>query len=460
MNEDERRKEAIWRVMVLGPLVSARLAHGDVRQLCEEAAARVLEGPDGDLREVSWRTIESWYYIYKTHGLEGLMPKGRSDRGVSRAIRPEVAELLVRAKREKPRRSIRRLIRMLERAKVVCCGELSKASVHRLLARHGVSTRPGRGGNPAVKPRLAWICEHAGDLWVGDAKHGPLVIAPDGRIRKSYLLSQIDSATRYVVNSFFALSEGAVEHEIGFREALLTYGRPRGYYVDRGSAYVASSLRAICAELGIDTTHTQPRDAAAKGVIERWNRTYGEEVEDELPDEPIALDDLNGILWAWLRVEYHARRHETTGREPLAHWLSQVHHLRALPKDKNIADVFLHRATRKVRKDSTVRFFGKWLEVHSDFTDKSIQLRYDPAEPAKLPRVFVHDQFHSDTVLLDRVRNAHRRRNAKGSEPDPQVEPTGLNPLEQMCSEHYQRTRAPWEAAADADIDKNENKED
>jgi hypothetical protein len=113
-----------------------------------------------------------------------------------------------------------------------------------------------------------------------------------------------------------------------------------------------------------------------------------------------------------------------------------------------------------VRKDSTVRFFGKWLEVHSDFTDKSIQLRYDPAEPAKLPRVFVHDQFHSDTVLLDRVRNAHRRRNAKGSEPDPQVEPTGLNPLEQMCSEHYQRTRAPWEAAADADIDKNENKED
>jgi putative transposase len=115
-------------------------------------------------------------------------------------------------------------------------------------------------------------------------------------VRKSYLLSQIDSATRFIAHSFFAVSEGAVEHERGFREALLKYGRPRGYYIDRGSAYKAASLRAICAELAIDTTHTKPRDAAAKGVIERWQRTYGEEIEDELPDHPLPLDDLNAIL--------------------------------------------------------------------------------------------------------------------------------------------------------------------
>lgn len=349
---------------------------------------------------------------------------------------------------------------MLERAKVVCRGELSKAGVHRLLARHGISFRPRRDGSPTTKPRLAWICEHAGDLWVGDAKHGPPVIAPDGRVRKSYLLSQIDSATRFIVRSFFALSEGAVQHECGFREALLVYGRPRGYYIDRGSAYVALSLRAICAELGIDTTHTQPRDAAAKGVIERWHRTYGEEVEDELPDAPLPLDELNAILWAWLRVEYHARRHDTTGREPLEHWLSQVHHLRALPPDKDLAEVFLHRVTRKVRKDSTVRFFGRWLEVRSELIGQYIQLRYDPTASDELPRVFVHDRFHSDTVLLDRVHNASRRRRVLSNEPDPEVEPTGLDPLEQMRSEHYRRTRAPWETDADADSDQDKNKED
>ena len=86
MDDEERRDEAIWRATVLGPLVSARLEHGDVRRLCEEAAARVLERLDGRADEVSWRTIESWYYAHKAHGLDGLMPKGRSDRGQSRAI--------------------------------------------------------------------------------------------------------------------------------------------------------------------------------------------------------------------------------------------------------------------------------------------------------------------------------------------------------------------------------------
>ncbi|NOY91669.1 MAG: transposase [Deltaproteobacteria bacterium] len=445
MDDEERREEAIWRATVLGPLVSARLEHGDVRRLCEEAAARVLERRDGRSDKVSWRTIETWYYAYKAHGLDGLRPLGRNDRGETRAIRPEVADLIVRAKREKPRRSIRRIIRILERAKVVPKGELKKSSVHRLLLHHGISARPGRGDGVAVsKPRLAWICEHAGDLWVGDAKHGPLVIAPDGRVRKCYLLSQIDSATRFVVHSFFALSEGAVEHERGFREALLKYGRPRGYYIDRGSAYKADSLRAICAELAIDMTHTQPRDAAAKGVIERWQRTYGEEVEDELPDHPLPLHELNAILWAWLRVEYHARPHDTTGQEPLRHWLSEVHHLRPLPAGKDLAEVFLHRITRKVRKDATLRFFGKWLEVRAELCGQRVQLRFDPTDAEALPRVFVADRFHSDTVLLDRVRNASRRRRAPKGTPDPQVEPTGLDPLQQMLSEYYQDTRPGW----------------
>jgi len=36
--------------------------------------------------------------------------------------------------------------------------------------------------------RRSFLPEHAGDLWVGDALHGPLVIAPDGSLRKAYLL--------------------------------------------------------------------------------------------------------------------------------------------------------------------------------------------------------------------------------------------------------------------------------
>ena len=145
MNEEEKRSIALWRLGVLGPLVSARLEHGDRSQYFEEAAARTHELPDGRWVKVSARTIEAWYYAHRDQGFDGLLPKTRKDRGLTRVIRPEVAEVILRAKREKPRRSIRRIIRMLERARVVRPDELSRSSVHRLLAAKGLSWRPKRG---------------------------------------------------------------------------------------------------------------------------------------------------------------------------------------------------------------------------------------------------------------------------------------------------------------------------
>ena len=78
--------------------MSARLEHGDVRAYLCAAAARVHRMPDGRQVQLSERTIETWHYDYQRGGLEALMPRDRSDKGQSRAVRPELAALLVRAK--------------------------------------------------------------------------------------------------------------------------------------------------------------------------------------------------------------------------------------------------------------------------------------------------------------------------------------------------------------------------
>jgi transposase InsO family protein len=388
--------------------------------------------------KLSPRTIEAWFYAYRRGGLEALGRQPRCDRGQTRAIAPEVAELIVRAKREKPRRSLRRIVRMLERAGVVRPGELNRSTVHRLLTAHGISRRPKRG--PSAE-RRSFLVEHAGDLWMGDALHGPRVIAPDGQIRKSYLLSQIDVATRYLPHSYFALRESAIEHEYGLRQAVLKAGRPRTYYVDLGAAYIARSLRAICGELGIHLVHTAPRDCEAKGAIERWHRTWREEVGDELPEHPLTLAELNALHWAWLATEYHARTHSTTTRAPREHWLAQAHHLRALRPGTHLEEIFLHRAERKVRKDGTVRWGGGLLEVRPELVGKVVELRYDPNEESARPRVFLHGRFVCDTVPLDRYRNASRSRRRDPGAGDPTVEPTGIDPLALIEREHYERTR-------------------
>ena len=445
--DDDNLDIALWKLSVLGALVSARLEHGDRLALLLDTAERVHQRPDGRPVRLSARTIEAWLYAYRRGGLAALGRQPRSDRGHTRAIEAPIAELIVRAKRERPRRSIRRIVRMLERAGVVRPGALSRSSVHRLLAHQGLSARPTRG--PAAE-RRSFLLEHAGDLWMGDAMHGPRVIAPDGQIRKSYLLSQIDAATRYVPHSYFALGEAAPEHEYGFKQSLLKAGRPRTYYVDLGAAYIARSLRVICGELAVHLVHTAPKDCQAKGGIERWHRTWREEVGDELPEHPLPLGELNALHWAWLSAEYHARRHTTTARAPREHWLAEAEHLRALPQDLDIDEVFLHRSVRTVRKDATVRFAGALLEVHPELVGKTVELRYDPSDPETRPRVFEHGRFVCDTVVLDRLRNATRQRRRNLGEPDPTVEPTGLDPLAQILHAHYERTR-PMPRASRAD---------
>lgn len=438
MDDKTKRAMALWRLGVLGPLVSARLEHGDRVRLFEEIAARVHQKPDGEAVELSARTVESWYYAHKQGGFEALYPGTRVDCGQSRAIAPEVAELIVRAKREKPRRSIRRIIRMLERAGVVKRGALKRSSVHRLLRRAGASARPVRG---ASAERRSFLAEHAGDLWVGDALHGPLVIAPDGRVRKAYMLSQIDNATRFILHSYFTLSEGAEAQEHGLKQAILKYGLPRAYYVDRGSAYIATSLRLICADLGIHLLHAGVQDAEAKGVIERWHRTWREEVGDELPDMPLPLAELNAKHWAWLGAEYHAREHDTTRRAPREHLLAEVDQIRPVPRGVDLDEVFLHRDDRVVRKDGTVRWRGRFLEVRADLGKKLVELRYDPADETALPRVFVDGRFVCDTVPLDRLANMTRRRKRIAGDPEPFATPSGLDPLALIQDEHYRRTR-------------------
>jgi transposase InsO family protein len=395
---------------------------------------------------VSARTVESWYLSYRRGGFRALFPGAREDRGKSRSIGSEVADLLLKAKREKPRRSIRRLIRALERAQVVRVGELSKSSVHRLLQTQGVSRRPLRG--PAAE-RRSFLHERAGDLWLGDALHGPVVAWPKGPPRKAYLLTELDCATRHVVHSFLAPQETAVQHELGFRRALEKGGLPRAYYVDLGAAYVADSLKLICAELGIELLHTGAGDAEAKGAIERWHRSWREEVEDELEDRVYTIEELSEIHTAWLNEEYETRLHDTTGREPLRHWLEQAHHLRPLPADKRLDEVFLHRQWRTVRRDGTVRFKGRLLEVQPELSGK-VELRFDPTDEQTLPRVFVKDRFFCDTVPLDRISNATRRRRRLQGAAEPQVEPSGLDPLGLIVRDHRRRTE-PERAQADAE---------
>ena len=117
-------------------------------------------------------------------------------------------------------------------------------------------------------------------------------------------------------------------------------------------------------------------------------------------------------------------------------------------RDKNLDEVFLHRATRTVSKTATVRWNGGRLEVSPELAEKKVELRYDPSSLDRLPRVFVEDRFVCDTVPLDLFKNAYRKRRRDLGKPDPRSEPTGISPLDDLVREH-QRLTQPLALLAD-----------
>ena len=437
MKDEDRRKEwALWRYGVLGPLVSARLEHGDREAYLRAAAARLHQSPDGVLVKISKRTIESWLYAWRRGGLGALERDERCDRGRTQ-IREELQDRLLALKRENPRRSISRLIRILERAGKARNSELTRSSVQRFLKNHGLSSR-------AAEPRERRGFRHRepGELWMGDVLHGPRVIA-GGKIRKSYLIAFIDSATRFVPAAEVRLSESAADHEYALKQAFLKHGLPRVLYLDNGAAQKSRSLRLILAELGVELLRTEAYDPEAKGAIERWNRTWREEVESELPEESLPIEELRSKIWSWLSVEYNARVHSGTNRIPREDWLRDTSLRKKIPSTVDLDEVFLHRDQRVVRRDGTVRFGGEFLEVRSSLVGRKVELRYDPFNRSALPRVFLDGRFLCDTQRQDLEANAYKKRHRPRAMTSAQPEKTGLDPLGLMQEEQIRRQAPP-----------------
>ncbi len=232
---------ALFRSTVLGPLISRdQLARGELKKTIKQLASYHYDIPGSRNSHLSEKTIEAWYYAWRRGGIEALTPRARSDRGQSKIARAHQQAILA-AKRENPRRSIDRIIRLLERRGQVAKGELKRASVHRLLQAHGLS-RPS-GGASEVEEHRAYLAESAGDIWYGDVMHGPRVPVA-GRLRKVYLVSLMDDASRLIAHGAFCTGETALDIEGVLKQAVLKRGLPKKLVIDNGPARYKENNRS------------------------------------------------------------------------------------------------------------------------------------------------------------------------------------------------------------------------
>jgi len=428
--------KALFRLSVLGPLVSReRLERGELQQIIRELAQREYAIPDSRRHHLGEKTIEAWYYRWRREGITGLTPKIRVDRGQSK-LSPSIQEAILAAKRENPRRSIRQIKRLLEAAGSVARASLSRSAIHRLLQQQGLSRMSGSSSLP--EERRSFVAASAGAIWYGDVMHGPR-IPLHAKLRKTYLVSLMDDASRLITHSAFCLGETALDIEGVLKQALLRRGVPIKFIVDNGAAYRANTLQAICVRLGIHLIYCRPYAPEGKGKLERWHRTFRDQFLSELDERNItSLADLNARLWAWLEQVYHRTAHAGLGGlTPLARYQQDLPKIRSLgPRATEIDALFHHRITRFVRKDGTVSYLGARFEVPYELAGKTVKLVVDPHEGRVLGVENEAGESLGSAIALDAIANLKRVRR----KPNPELnhEPLRGGPnLVEIAYEQY-----------------------
>ncbi len=382
--EKHRLDVAMFRYRVIAPLIDlagpARMA--EVRRL----AGKPWVIPGTSRTRVAQGTILHWQRAWRRGGLDALKPGPRSDRGKSRRLTVEAAELLISIRRDHPELSVRDVVARAEQTDGFS-DPVSLSAAYRLFHAEGLMT-PERA--PPDLRRFAHA--HAGDLWQSDIMHGPK--CGDGRRRrKTYMIVMIDDATRIVPWSAFAFSEGINDFLPVFRQALLRRGIPGKLFVDNGSAYRSRRLDLVCARLGIALIHARPYHAAGKGKAERYIRTVRQRFLPGLEAADTAsLDILNRRLAAWVEGEYHHTPHRgLEGMAPADAWAAKALDVRLVDGSVDLDDLFLDEAVRKVSKDRVVSLRKQFYEVDAGLVGQKVTLRFDPAAPPGRPILVVAD---------------------------------------------------------------------
>jgi putative transposase len=92
------------------------------------------------------------------------------------------------------------------------------------------------------------------------------------------------------------------------------YGKPATLRLDNGSELTSIAFTEWCSERGIELRFIQPGKPNQNGFIERFNKSYRNEVLDAYVFE--SIDQVRTITEDWLREYNEERPHDSLGRVP------------------------------------------------------------------------------------------------------------------------------------------------
>ena len=445
MNDQRRKEVALFRLAVLGDLIHTEQRHGGLRRALQAKSREVWLCPDGRSRRIAVKTIQSWLYSYRKRGFAGLIPRQRRDKGSCKAIPEALQSLILGMKQEDPGRSIPLILNELRSAGLMRHKQFSTSALARFLKRHGLSGPVAELSTPV---RYRFVAARCGELWQGDACHGPKLFDPgSGREVRAKIFGLLDDKSRlvpYLRASFHERQEDFLRVLI---EAIQRRGIPGSILLDNHGSFTGGEARVACAQLGIRLVFARPYDGPSKGKIERFWRTLRSHVLDRLDRCKVkTLDDLNVRLMTWVASEYNQRPHAgLSGRTPLSVFEEDAEQVRFVEDTDQIQSAMVATVERVARNDSTCTWRGRTFEVPPHLRGRRVTLHYNLLRPE---RVWIEDAAVQIPLReVDPVANARRPRPRPRSGSKATPPRTSLNAVEDLLG----RTLRPREERGDGE---------
>lgn len=457
-----------FRFSVIGPLLAAPAARGQLQDQLKELAAKEWRHPiTGQGFLLGRSTIERWYYKAlnsKDGPVEVLKRKLRSDQGTHRSLGPKLAEVLATQHRQHPSWSYQlhaENLAVLVEQQAELGPMPAYISVLRYMKSHGLFKRPRRGpvhspGAQAAERRYeareirSYESEYVNALWHLDFHHGSLrVLLAKGQWVYPLLLGVLDDRSRLCCHAQWYLAEAAEDLCHGLSQAFQKRSLPRALMSDNGSAMLATETTQGLSRLSVLHETTLPFSPYQNGKQESfWNQIEGRLLPMLEGVADLTLDQLNEATLAWAELEYNRTVHSEIGQTPLHRFLNDKDVGRPCPDTEKLKLAFTTEVQRTQRRsDGTLSLAGIRFEIPSRSAHlERLCVRYASWD---LSSVYLSDL--KTGAILCRLYPQDKKKNTEGlrapktplvNSPDPVATP-GLAPLLKKIIQQYATTGLP-----------------
>ena len=177
-----KRPSIYVKMKVLGAIdvVEGKTRHERIHHV----AQMTFLDEEGAPHRFTWRTIQTWYYRYKNHGVTGMNNSSRADKGQARKVTPE--EVLEAINAALPHFHQKRLnksaiYRFCIEKGLLHANQIALTTFCRFVREYEL-LKEDVGEN---RRRLAFSMQHANQLWQADTMFGPQVLGANGQRRQA-----------------------------------------------------------------------------------------------------------------------------------------------------------------------------------------------------------------------------------------------------------------------------------